>query len=171
MQVAFVDWVRGLLLAILAVAIIGKVGGGTEFASSLHRMKLVSQRLAGPVAVSIAVTEAAICLMALVPHRGVLVLDMLLAAACFGAFSVGLLLVFRRKNSTPCRCFGASDKPVSLLHVNRNLALTLISIAGALTVSQLNQEVHFVNNWVALGAGVFSGIVVTRLDDIIDLFS
>ncbi|NUR28020.1 MAG: methylamine utilization protein MauE [Catenulispora sp.] len=53
-----------------------------------------------------------------------------LAAALLITFTGAIGAAVRRGTTTNCRCFGASDQPLGMRHVVRNVTLTAIAVAG-----------------------------------------
>jgi hypothetical protein len=76
--------------------------------------------------------------------------------------------VVRRKQSIPCRCFGASTTPLSLRHIVRNAVLIAIAVLGAVaTIGSAAAQLP-----VAIMAGVVGavlGMLVAAMDDLMAL--
>lgn len=163
--------VRAVLVVVFALALAGKVSSRSAFAAfvaSLRRMNLVGEAWLRTAAVATVVAESAIVVLALVPVRLAATAASVLAAGLLGALTVAVAQVVRRGAAVPCRCFGASDTPLSMQHIARNLTLVVVAglgVAGSLAGGSFQAPLVAV---IAL-AGVVMGLLVTRWDDLVAL--
>lgn len=155
-------------MVVFALALISKVSSRSAWAAfvvSLQRMDVVASAWTRAAAVATVVAEAAIVMLALVPVRQAGTVAFVLAAGLLGALTAAIARVIRRRTAVPCRCFGASDTPLSMQHVARNLTLAVIAVlglAGSLAGGGFQAPMVAV---IAL-AGVLIGLLVTRWDDL-----
>ncbi|MCD9194405.1 MauE/DoxX family redox-associated membrane protein [Streptomyces albireticuli] len=168
--------IRCLIGAVFLASAVSKVGGRGafgRFVSSVRDLRLVPPRSAAPVALCVVAAEAAVCLLLAAPGPGaVAVAGFAVAGVLLGGFAAAVTLSVRRGVRTPCRCFGASTRPLGLRHVVRNLALTAAASAGAaaVLVSGAVRPDAPGGVVVAVTGGLLLGGLVVTLDDILDLF-
>jgi uncharacterized membrane protein YphA (DoxX/SURF4 family) len=92
-----------------------------------------------------------------------------LAAVLLAAFAVAIAAAVRRGVRTSCRCFGASTAPLGTRHVVRNAGLFAVAAVGALLGPGRPAELAGVA--IAAIAAVVLAALVTRLDDLVELFA
>ena len=110
-----------------------------------------------------------VAIAALLAFRATAVFGLAAAAGVLVAFGVSMALIARREPSVPCRCFGASARPMGVTLVARNLALAAITAAAAaLGPSRLT---HPADTALAVLSGAAAAALIIRLDDILELFS
>ncbi|WP_163509045.1 MauE/DoxX family redox-associated membrane protein [Fodinicola acaciae] len=90
------------------------------------------------------------------------------AAVLLAAFAAGIAAALRRGVAVPCRCFGASSRPVGRHHVVRNVILAGLSVAGAVGSPAAPPSPTAV--LIAVAAGLLAGVLVAMLDELIGLF-
>lgn len=139
-----------------------------QFSDSLAAMRLLPARFVVPVAAGVVALEAAVVLLLLLPLAA---FGFALAILLLAGFAGAIFLVLRRGVQASCRCFGGSGAaPFRRHHIVRNVAL--IAVAGAGLVAALAAPAI---SWeaVALGAmpGAVVALLVTRLDDLVELFA
>ena len=148
------------------------VGGRfKQFSDSLAAMRLLPARAVVPVAAVVVVLEAAAVVLLMLPVHLSAAAGFVLAAVLLLGFAGSIAMVLRRGVQASCRCFGGSGSaPFRAHHIVRNLVL--VAVAGAGLVAAL-AEPAFVWEAVALGAvpGVVVALLVTRLDDLVELFA
>ena len=123
---------RAALLVVFALAIAGKMRGRASweaFVQTVGAFGLPSSWPRAPAAAAIVGMEAAAtaCLIA-APSLGYA-----LSLGLLAIFTAVLGLALRRGQRTPCRCFGASERPIGPAHVARNVALLAVAAAGLVT--------------------------------------
>ena len=92
-------------------------------------------------------------------------------ALLLGAFTVGMAISLRRGDRAPCHCFGTRAAPLGAGQVIRNLVLSLVAVVGAATALGGPGDVGVAGVAVAAFAGLSAGLLATRLDDLLDLFT
>jgi hypothetical protein len=188
MHAAVVGQLAGLAV-IFGVSAFGKARSRAamrSFATSLRGWRVLPGPLAGPVAVVVTCAEIAVVAGALVSlaismsgmapatgaaWRSLVVGTLGLAAILLTGLSVGIALALRRGPGATCACFGATERPLNAGHLLRDVILVVISIVGiALAVGAGSRAAVPPGTIVAVFAGGVAGLVVARLDDLIDLF-
>lgn len=166
---------RCLIGAVFLVSAISKLRGRRqlrEFVTSLRSMRLVPERLLTPVAVLVAVAELAVPLL-LAPYPAPPVMaaaGLIVAAMLLTAFAAAIVIVLRRGVAASCRCFGGSGStPFGRHHVARNAVLTLVALLGAYA-SLRQPALDWAAVTLAAPLGIVGALIVTRLDDLIELF-
>jgi len=104
---------------------------------------------------------------ALVP---VAVVALAAAAALLLAFTIAIVATLRRGGQQACRCFGAKATPLRPAHVVRNALLLAVALAGLVTVIGTDPSVEPSGAVLAGVTGLVVGLLVTRFDDLTDLF-
>ncbi|CAG6392501.1 hypothetical protein NMG29_13930 [Streptomyces cocklensis] len=162
---------RLLLITVFALALAGKVSSRDawqEFVQSVRSMAVIDRGKAPAAAVATAAAEAAVVVLAVIPLRLAGTAAFLLAAGLLGCLTVAVAKVVRRGAAVPCRCFGASQTPLGVAHVVRNLILVataLLGLAGSLAHGHL--DVAFCAVVAVFGAGL--GLLMARWDDLVSL--
>jgi Methylamine utilisation protein MauE len=94
-----------------------------------------------------------------------------LAGVLLTVLTTGITLALRRGTAADCACFGAG-RPLTRAHLARNIFLLLVAVAGLVGLlvgsSTAAEPAGIV---LALVVGAVVGVIVTRLDDLIDLFN
>lgn len=166
---------RCLIGVVFLVSAWGKRPGSgrfRQFSDSLAAMRLLPARAVVPVAGVVVALETAVVLLLLpLPVRPLAVAGFALAIVLLLGFAVSIGLVLRRGVQASCRCFGGSGAaPFRRHHIVRNLVLVALAVAGV--VAALGEPAL---SWeaAALGAvpGAVVGLLVTRLDDLVELFA
>ena len=154
-----------------------------DFAASLRGWRVVPGPLVGAVAVVVTGLEIAVVAGALASlvasgaagdaaWRSLAVGTLGLAAILLAALSVGIALALRRGPGATCACFGATERPLNSGHLLRDVVLVAVSISGiALAVGAGSRAIEPAGTIVAVFAGAVAGLLVARLDDLIDLFT
>jgi hypothetical protein len=153
-----------------------------EFRIGLGQAALVPDRMlavtAALLAGSEAVTGAALA-MALVfrasatPDAAWMAAGALaLATALIAVLSAGVAMVMRRGVIAHCVCFGAttSNRPLGAAQLVRNIFLGVVLFAGIASTPLDHGSTSPVSFLVALAGGFSAGLVLTRSDDLVDLF-
>ena len=111
-------------------------------------------------------TEVVIVVVLLLPWTAQA--GLALAAVTLAVFAGGTVSVVRRGVRTPCQCFGASARPLSLRHAWRDLLLGAAAVAGAASGGAAARPAAVV---LSLAAGLIAAAFVLFLDDITALFA
>jgi hypothetical protein len=150
-----------LFAVVFAVSAFSKLRDFGGFARSVPDFAPVPARLVNTVAVAVVAAEAATVVLVLVPATATF--GFALALALMLAFTAGITHALRRGRRTSCRCFGASNTPVSPRHIVRNLALAL---AAALGASAPSTALPLAGLALAALTGVVVAVLVVAIDDI-----
>lgn len=128
-----------------------------------------------PLAAGVVVAEAATpVLLAAAPAAG-----LALAAVLLAGFTVAMALRLRRGTPTHCRCFGATDVPVSTRHLVRNAVLLAVVGAAVVAATATGGTGGWDAGWdgsraagsaVAAALAACLAVLVIRLDDVVALF-
>ncbi|GAA0240390.1 MauE/DoxX family redox-associated membrane protein [Cryptosporangium japonicum] len=176
--------VTGLLAALVVVFGVSAVGKARSraalrgFTASLRGWRVVPAPLVGPVAVGVVGLEATIVVGALaalvVPGaawRPLAVGTLGLAVLLLASLSVGIALALRRGPGATCACFGATERPLTPGHLVRDVVLAGVGATGLALAFGAGDTVEPAGVALAVFAGAVAGLLVARLDDLIDLFS
>lgn len=125
-------------------------------------------------AVVVAAEAAELILLPVLP-----VVGLLLAAALLLTFGAAVLAAVARGATAPCRCFGASVRPLGRAHAGRNGALglsALVAAVGAATApvaggTGLVADLHPGGVGVAVFGALVLAVLTIAFDDVADLFS
>ncbi|GAA1739505.1 MauE/DoxX family redox-associated membrane protein [Luedemannella helvata] len=120
------------------------------------------------VAGVVAVAELAVVPLVAVPDLARA--GLALAGLLLVAFTVTIAAVLRRGTRTSCRCFGGSSTPLSGVHLVRNAVLLAVAAVGIVLGPGDLARVTVAGTTVAAVTAIVLGLLVTRLDDIVDLF-
>lgn len=162
---------RLLLLTVFILALAGKASSRSawqEFVESIRAMAVIDRAKAPAAAVATAAAEAGVVVLAVIPVRLAGSAAFVLAAGLLGCLTAAVIAVVRRGAPVPCRCFGASQTPLGVAHVVRNLVLVataLLGLAGSLVQGHFDVGLGAVV--AVFGAGL--GLVMARWDDVVSL--
>lgn len=162
---------RAALIVVFGLAIAGKVRGRASwdaFVQTLGAFGVPSSWPKAPAAAAIVGLEAAVA-AALVasPAPGYAA-----ALGLLAMFTAALGLAMRRGQRAPCRCFGASERPIGPAHLARNVALLAVAAAGlGARLTGSPGAVGLQETIAALLVGGTVGFLITRWDDLLFLFS
>lgn len=149
-----------------------------DFAASAGPLEVLPKALRVPAAKAVVVAEGVIT-VALVVGAGaaltktlepVAVLGFALAVLLLLAFTGAIVLTLRQGIRKACKCFGASSTPLGRAHVVRNVLLLALAVAGLAAATSVNTTVEPAGAAMAVVAGLVAGLLITRFDDLIDLF-
>jgi hypothetical protein len=150
------------------------------YQSGLGDTSLVSSRRLPALAAALAFGEAVVAaaLVAAViatttPVGQLMSLTSLAAAAVLtGILTVGVAITIRGGTGARCACFGASSvRPLSAAHVCRDASLLLLVTVGLIAAASQHDRPTLAGLAVAGPAAVVAGLLLIRLDDLIDLFA
>ncbi|MFF5227950.1 MauE/DoxX family redox-associated membrane protein [Dactylosporangium sp. NPDC000521] len=104
--------------------------------------------------------------------RPLVMVVLALTGVLLAVLTTGVALVVRRGTGARCACFGAAERPLSARHLVRNgLLLAAAGVAAAGVAVARTQHLDPAGTAVALTAGAVCGLLVIRLDDLVDLFA
>lgn len=150
------------LWVVFAVSAVSKFRNYPAFVRATRALVPVGPR---PVAAVVVVTECAIVvLLPIVP-----VLGLAVAAVLLGAFGVAIVGALRRGETAPCRCFGASARPLGVAQVVRNGLLAGLAVAGVLAAFAAPDAPHPAGVAIAVFSGLVLAVLTISFDDVIDL--
>jgi hypothetical protein len=161
---------RALLVGVFVLSVAGKVGRRGSFAAfrdTLRGLRLVPAGALGPVAAAVVATEALVPPLLALPATATA--GFVLSGAALAGFTAVVVRSVVRRDRTPCRCFGASTVPLGLPHLARNVALLAAAAVGALGANTLPHHAGGVAT--ALTAAAVLVLLITRLDDLVELFA
>ena len=162
---------RAALVVVFGLAIAGKVRGRASwnaFVQTLEAFGVLSPLPRAPsAAVIVGLEAAAAASLVAAPALGYAI-----ALGLLAIFTAALGLALRRGQRAPCRCFGASERPIGPAHVARNAALLAVAIAGLVVRSMTSPSIAGLRDAIAaLLVGGMAGFLITRWDDLLFLFS
>jgi hypothetical protein len=154
-----------------------------EFRAGLAQAALVPGRLLAVTAALLAIAEAVAAVTLGAALTGLAVAGpgarwlagaaLALATILMAVLSAGVATVIRRGEIVHCACFGTttSARPLGAQHLVRNILLGVALFAGTASVPLGHGRVSTVSFAAALVGGVSVGLVLTHLDDLVDLFT
>lgn len=166
-----VIWATGtvLLAVVFGVSAVGKLRDRAAFAGSLRALRLLSPRMVQPVAWLVPLGEGVVGLALLASLTGTRWVGWSANAAAFallGVFTLTIINVLARGVQVRCNCFGRQGTNMNPHHVVRNLCLMAVATVGFLGSGSETPPSEAV---LALGMGIVAGVLVTAMDDIMDL--
>jgi hypothetical protein len=162
---------RAALVTIFLIAVTGKAAGRgafREFSRSVAAMRVIPPRAATSAAAMTVSAEMLVIILAAIPDRAAGAAGCALGATLSIMFSFAIAVGLRRGNRAPCRCFGRSATPLGARHLIRNAMVVTVSVLGA-AVSGVGGTAHVAAAVLAVGAGVFLGLVIAAYDEIAEL--
>src|SRR5215472_9182776 len=165
MLAGIADGCRALLVVVLGLAVIGKISSMTafrRFMDTLTALPFLRQRRHPVLAVTIVATEGASVVFLVVPVTALA--GLALAVVLLVAFTLVPALSLRRGVELTCRCFGVREAKIGRSHVLRN-GLALCAAVAGLTAS-LASGAAAAWSPVAIGIGIFAGIIFVGWDEI-----
>jgi hypothetical protein len=181
--------VNNLVLAALAAAtvvyataVVGKLSPPAyrQFRAGLAKTTLAPDRLLRPLALTLTCCEAVVAslsfvaLMTTALAAAPIVSVVALAAATLltAALAAGVGLVLRRGVQAPCACFGAAaGRNLTAVHLVRNGVLLAFVAAGTVGTQAGLGRSGPAQAAVAAVAGAAAGLILTRIDDLAELFA
>jgi hypothetical protein len=164
---------RLLLLTMFTLALASKISSRRawgEFVESTRAMAVVGEAQVPAAAVATAAAEGAVIVLAAVPLRWAGSAAFIIAAGLLGCLAVAVAMVVRRGKSVTCRCFGASQTPLGVSHVVRNVLLVVIALLG-LAASFVNGSFDPILSAIVGVFGAILGLLVARWDDLVSLLA
>lgn len=150
-----------------------KIRNTAQFQRSIAGFRLLSRKLSDVAAILSLGGELAVVLCLLIggelllPGFGLAVLLLLV-------FSIALISVLVRKLSISCNCFGASEEPVVVADVWRNVGLIACAVAGYSSTAwvQGNEQSLGIGEWLLAGiSALVLSLLWLQLRNIVQLFS
>ncbi|MDP9844058.1 MauE/DoxX family redox-associated membrane protein [Streptosporangium lutulentum] len=166
---------RMLLIGVFVIALAGKVRGRAAFdgfVASIVSLRVLPGAWSAVAAHVLVGAEAAVVVLLALPST--VPLGFVTATGMLVVMTAGILIALRRGQRTPCRCFGASAKPLGRVHVVRNIALAVAGGAGFTAggvVGGAGSSPHPAGIALALVTAAVGILFVTRLDDLMELFA
>lgn len=160
---------RLLIGIVFAASAFSKLRSRSEyraFAQWLGGLPLPGPFRGAPAAAAVAATEAAIVVLLIPPVTAAI--GLALSAVTLAAFASGTFVTVRTGTATPCRCFGASDSPMSAWHVARDALLALLAAAGASSAGSLAHSAGGIA--LSLAIAVTVAVPVVLFDDLLSVF-
>lgn len=166
---------RCLLAAVLLLSTTTKVNGRAGFQAFrdwVRDLRAVPERRVTQVAMLMTAVETITLLLLALP--GTYPAGLVLAAVTMAFFAGSAVFLMRRGITVPCRCFGASasGRPMGATDIVRNLLLTVIATTAAavavLAAPPIPSSAAII---LAVLLGGALGLVITRLDDLRQLFA
>jgi hypothetical protein len=150
-----------------------KVRDIAQFQHSVAAFRLLSRKVSNLASIFFLGGELAVALCLLI--GGVLLLPgFILAILLLLAFSTALVSVLARKLQIPCNCFGASDQPVAVADVWRNVGLIMCALAGWGTTSwaQIRVQRLSIGEWFLAGiSALLLSLLWLQLHTIVQMLS
>ncbi len=163
---------RVLVGGVFAVSAGSKLSSRTavaDFAAATARLTGARAGRARQLAAAVVAAEIAVVLALIVPS--LVRWGFAVGIGLLAVFSVAIVGALRRRQTTPCRCFGASTSPLGAQHVARNAALTAVGVLGiAADLSGGASSLDFGLACVVALAALIGVALAARLDDLIGLF-
>lgn len=122
---------RWALALVFAAAVVGKLvwpGGLTGLGATLRVGLHVPARLARPAAVALVAAEGVVAVLIAVPTTTTA--GLLAGGLLSAGLTAGTVVLARRTEALPCRCFGSGSAPVTWSTVLRNAGLTALAAAA-----------------------------------------
>jgi hypothetical protein len=137
-----------------------------------RRLPVTSAALVGAEAVVAGLAIAALATTTL-PTGAAVVADGALGGAAMltSALGAGVAIVIRRGTRARCACFGSSSaRPLGGAHLIRNAGLLVVLLAGLVSSELGHGRPGLAMAAVAVAVGGVAGLLLTRFDDLIELF-
>lgn len=153
--------------------------GYRAYRKGLHETGLIPEPWLSSVAAALAATEAATAVLAatgamlLIAHRGLVVATAGLGVAALLSVVVtsGVAVMVQRGTRARCACFGAATaRPIGGTHLIRNGILLAVLATGLVTITTSAGRPPAAGVVLALAVAGTAGLVLIRLDDIVELF-
>ncbi|GAA0241065.1 MauE/DoxX family redox-associated membrane protein [Cryptosporangium japonicum] len=161
------------LWVVFAVSAVSKLRGRAAYAAfvaSTGRLLPPRFRAARPAALLVVVAElVVVATLPVVPVAG-----LVLGAALLGAFGVAILGAVRRGVTAPCRCFGASARPLGVAAAVRNGLLAVLATGGAAAAAAVPAPLdgaHPAGVAIAAFGALVLAVLTISFDDVADLLT
>lgn len=157
---------RLALAATFALAVAGKLRGRAAFRAYTDSVRDLTPLPSRPTVVAVGLVAAEALVVALLAVPATVPAGALLAMGLLATFCVAISAAMARATRVRCACFGADGAVLGARHLARNAFLALLAPAALLSGSAESGGAV-----VAAVAGLVLGVLVTRLDDLVDLFT
>jgi hypothetical protein len=157
---------RCVVGVVFLVAVVGKARGTLDAFADSVRALVPGVRRHRAVAGGVIAAEAAVPVLVAIP--GTARAGAGWAAAVLLAFTAAIVVALRRGHGEPCRCFGGATVPLGRRHVLRNVLLLAAAVPAAFPVPAAGDPAGIA---LAVFAGGCAALVITRFDEITELFS
>ncbi|HEU5471042.1 MAG TPA: MauE/DoxX family redox-associated membrane protein [Actinophytocola sp.] len=162
----------GMLFVVSAASKLRGPDAFGAFADSLRRLGFVSPAILRPVAIAAVLAEVAIPVLLALPMARAQALGFALAAVLLAVLATGIALGLRRGARVACRCFGHSEEVLGRRHVARNGGLAVVATLGLVGALVTPAGPVLAEPAIVAGlAGLATALIVTRFDDLLELFS
>ncbi len=156
---------RGLLFAVFAVSVGGKLRSRAAFAafgSAAGELTAVGRRFVPLSAAAVIVSELAV--LAGLGFSSEVGIGFGLAAGVLAVFTGVLGTAVLQRRRVRCRCFGADGAVVGVRHLVRNGLLVGIAVLGLFAGKA--EPRHAGGFALAVAAGLVAGLILSRWDDL-----
>ncbi len=97
---------------------------------------------------------------------------LVLAALLLIVLTIGIAVALRQGTEATCACFGVTERPLSGAHLVRDCVLLLAVLSGlALVAAESDRPTQPAGAMLGLVSGAVVGLIVVRLDDLVELFT
>jgi hypothetical protein len=159
----------GVVLVVSIAAKTRTAGERAEFTRWVRSLGAVPPPYVPRAAATLVGAECAVVVLLALPWTGPA--GLALAAALLLFFAAAIAWVGHHGVTVPCRCFGNSARPMGRAQILRNVALAGAAAAAAAGPVQPDRPLAAADATLAVLLGATTALVVTRLDDIAELFS
>jgi hypothetical protein len=140
-----------MLALVFAASFIGKASNISQFEETISSFAIVPRGLGRSFAFALLSAEFSVVAF-MIAGGYFLAAGLALASILLVSFSTALISAMNRKLGHSCNCFGADNKPISVIDVWRNSALLILALAGSATIIfNINQASLTFADWVLIG--------------------
>lgn len=157
---------------VFAISSIGKIRDIARFQQTIWEFRVLSRGVSNLAALLFLGGEMAVVLLLLL-GGAFLLPGFVLAILLLLLFCGALASVLGRNLSLSCNCFGASQKPVTVMDIWRNLGFLLSAVGGCalLVWTQGRQESLGGVEWLLIGFGAAAFVLIwIQVEEIAHLF-
>ena len=157
---------QAVVTVVFAAASVSKLRCRAEFRRTLMSALKMPLPRTGVMGWAVVVAEATTALAVVaVPAVG-----FVLGAVLLAGFTAVIVSMMRRRVRTPCRCFGAGERPPGAVHLVRNAVLFATAAAGGgFAVTGAGPRADLPAAVVAAAVGVIVAVLLIYLEDILAL--
>ncbi|SNT65480.1 Methylamine utilisation protein MauE [Asanoa hainanensis] len=160
---------RVVMAVVFVAALASKVRGRPSFKAFVRSVRpWVSARRAPAVALFVVAAESLCVVLLVLPGAGGA--GLAAAAAVLVGFTAAIGRAISTRRAATCRCFGSSERPLTMIHVVRNGLLLTLALCGLAANANGSPAVsHDAGLLIAASTGVATALILMRLDDVVDL--